>query len=75
MGLLDVDLCGPSIPKMLNVMDSRIKQGEHGWQPVTLESEGHVIQVMSIGFLLPNRDDAVVWRGPKKNCSFGHPSP
>jgi Mrp family chromosome partitioning ATPase len=22
---------------------------------------------MSIGFLLPNKDDAVIWRGPRKN--------
>lgn len=37
--------------------------GEKGWLPV----ETRNIKVMSIGFLLKNEDDAVVWRGPKKH--------
>lgn len=67
VGLLDVDLCGPSIPRMLNIVDAKITQGDKGWTPVSIEHEGKNISVMSIGFLLPGRDDAVVWRGPKKN--------
>ncbi|PJF19952.1 Cytosolic Fe-S cluster assembly factor CFD1, partial [Paramicrosporidium saccamoebae] len=67
VGILDVDLCGPSIPRMLNVVDERIKQGASGWIPVTVIHEAYSLSVMSIAFLLPNRDDAVVWRGPKKN--------
>jgi Mrp family chromosome partitioning ATPase len=70
VGLLDVDLCGPSIPRMLNVSDSRITQGVSGWIPVKLSFENYCISVMSIAFLLPNKDDAVVWRGPKKTCTL-----
>lgn len=39
------------------------------WLPVYVDKEQR-IGVMSIGFLLGNQDDAVVWRGPKKNGSF-----
>lgn len=35
-----------------------------GWSPVYV---GDSLAVMSIGFLLPDQDDAVIWRGPKKN--------
>ncbi len=35
-----------------------------GWSPVYVEDN---LGVMSIGFMLPNADDAVIWRGPKKN--------
>lgn len=70
VGLLDVDLCGPSIPRMLNITEGRVTQGERGWHPVALrDAEGHEIRVMSIAFLLPHKDDAVVWRGPKKTCT------
>jgi len=35
-----------------------------GWSPVYVDDN---LAVMSIGFLLPHEDDAVIWRGPKKN--------
>jgi NUBPL iron-transfer P-loop NTPase len=35
-----------------------------GWSPVYVEDN---LGVMSIGFMLPNPDDAVIWRGPRKN--------
>lgn len=61
---------------MVNSMGGRIVQGTAGWRPVLLEgSVTHEnkpifpIKVMSIGFLLPNPDDAIIWRGPKKNCT------
>uniref|UniRef100_A0A8D2PNR1 Nucleotide binding protein 2 n=1 Tax=Zosterops lateralis melanops TaxID=1220523 RepID=A0A8D2PNR1_ZOSLA len=67
VGILDVDLCGPSIPRMLRVQDSSVHQCDRGWVPVFV---GHdtAIALMSIGFLLERPDDAVVWRGPKKNA-------
>lgn len=67
VGLLDVDLCGPSIPKMLNVEGSDIHQSSQGWIPVYADQEQR-LGVMSIGFLLGNNDEAVVWRGPKKTA-------
>ncbi|WCJ28136.1 Cytosolic Fe-S cluster assembly factor NBP35 [Euphorbia peplus] len=64
VGLLDVDICGPSIPKMLGLEGQDIHQSNLGWSPVYVESN---LGVMSIGFMLPNPDDAVIWRGPRKN--------
>jgi len=64
VGLLDVDICGPSIPKMLGLKGREVHQTSEGWSPVYLDDR---LAVMSIGFLLPNEDDAVVWRGPRKN--------
>jgi len=64
VGLMDVDICGPSIPKMLGLEGSEIHQSNMGWSPVYVQDN---LGVMSIGFMLPNQDDAVVWRGPRKN--------
>ncbi|XP_002509573.2 cytosolic Fe-S cluster assembly factor NBP35 isoform X1 [Ricinus communis] len=64
VGLMDIDICGPSIPKMLGLEGQDIHQSSLGWSPVYVESN---LGVMSIGFMLPNPDDAVIWRGPRKN--------
>lgn len=64
VGLLDIDICGPSIPKMLGLEGQEIHQSNLGWSPVYVESN---LGVMSIGFMLPNPDEAVIWRGPRKN--------
>lgn len=64
VGLLDIDLCGPSVPRMLGLEGSDVHRSNTGWTPVYLEDN---LAVMSIGFMLPNRDDPVVWRGPKKD--------
>lgn len=74
VGVLDVDLCGPSIPRIFRLSGQKVMQGPHGWIPIAVPStlfdddSGGSIRVMSIGFLLPNPDDAVIWRGPKKNA-------
>ncbi|XP_063825485.1 cytosolic Fe-S cluster assembly factor Nubp2 homolog [Ostrinia nubilalis] len=65
VGLLDIDLCGPSVPYLLNLENQSVHQGPEGWIPVYLDSD-QKLGVMSIGFLLSSRNDAVVWRGPKK---------
>lgn len=67
VGILDVDLCGPSIPRMLNAHGRDVHQCDSGWVPVYVDQE-KTISLMSIGFLLERPDDAVVWRGPKKNA-------
>lgn len=64
VGLLDIDICGPSVPKMLGLEGQEIHQSNMGWSPVYVEEN---LGVMSIGFMLPNPDDAVIWRGPRKN--------
>lgn len=124
IGLLDIDLTGPSIPRMLGLDGASIHQSNDGWVPVYLpiqhlqagpssslhmsnqeEGQGdrqqpeastssipaassasldeerpvavengngtqvqHELKVMSIGFLLKDSRQAVVWRGPKKSA-------
>jgi len=67
VGLLDIDLCGPSIPHMMGLEDKSVYQSDAGWVPIYTD-ENKRFAVMSIGFLLKNRDDAVIWRGPKKTA-------
>jgi ATP-binding protein involved in chromosome partitioning len=62
VGLLDVDIHGPSVPTMLGLEEARPEAGEGGVLPVDMEG----LKVMSVGFLLRSRDDAVIWRGPMK---------
>lgn len=73
VGILDVDLTGPSIPRMLSIEASKVTQVPGGWAPVTVheaDAENGLgsLHAMSLGFLLPKRGDAVVWRGPKKTA-------
>jgi len=67
VGVLDIDLCGPSIPKLLGVETREVHQCDAGWLPVYTDNT-QTLGVMSIGFLLNDKDEAVVWRGPKKNA-------
>ncbi|XP_044758347.1 cytosolic Fe-S cluster assembly factor NUBP2 homolog [Coccinella septempunctata] len=67
VGLLDIDLCGPSIPYLLQLEGQDVHQSEGGWVPVYTDEEKK-LAVMSIGFLLNNRNASVVWRGPKKTA-------
>lgn len=64
VGLMDVDICGPSIPKIMGLEGESVHSSNSGWSPVYVEDN---LAVMSVGFLLPNTTDAVIWRGPKKN--------
>ena len=64
IGLLDIDICGPSIPKMLGLEGQEIHQSNLGWSPVYVDDN---LGVMSIGFMIPDPDEAVIWRGPRKN--------
>jgi ATP-binding protein involved in chromosome partitioning len=66
VGLLDVDIHGPSVPGLLNLSDARPKSDPTGLQPIPYPVPGGEIKVMSMGFLLGDRDAAVIWRGPMK---------
>ena len=73
VGVLDVDLTGPSMPRMFNVENAKVTSAPGGWLPVPVHSadpEGGIgdLKCMSLGFLLQSRGDAVVWRGPKKTA-------
>jgi Mrp family chromosome partitioning ATPase/predicted Fe-Mo cluster-binding NifX family protein len=62
VGLLDVDLHGPSIPTMLGLEGETIHGSEEGIVPIDLVG----LKVLSLGLFLQNQDDAVIWRGPLK---------
>ena len=64
IGLMDIDICGPSLPRMLGVEHEKIHTSSSGWSPVYVADN---LAVMSIQFMLPNQHDAIIWRGPKKN--------
>lgn len=62
VGLLDVDIHGPSIPTMLGLEGATIYSHENEIFPAEVGS----LKVMSLGFFLQNQDEAVIWRGPLK---------
>ncbi|KAJ7281806.1 P-loop containing nucleoside triphosphate hydrolase protein [Mycena rebaudengoi] len=63
-GIMDVDICGPSIPTILGIASEQVHSSSSGWSPVYVQDN---LGVMSVGFMLPSARDAVMWRGPKKN--------
>jgi Mrp family chromosome partitioning ATPase len=60
VGVLDADITGPSIPKIFGLHETPVVLPT-GLIPVTTKTG---IEVMSINLLLPNEDEAVIWRGP-----------
>jgi Mrp family chromosome partitioning ATPase len=64
VGLLDIDICGPSIPRLLGLEGEQVHHSNLGWSPVFVEEN---LAVMSVGFMLNDPNDAIIWRGPKKN--------
>lgn len=81
VGVLDIDLTGPSIPRFFGIEEKKVRQAPGGWIPVpvhdaqTLPSQARSTQrdigalsCMSLGFILASRSDAVIWRGPKKTA-------
>ena len=63
VGLLDVDITGPNIPKMLNIENERLMSENGGIIPIILPPH---LKVMSMAFLLEDKDTPVIWRGPLK---------
>jgi len=68
VGLLDVDIHGPSVPRLLGLENTSARLEPQGGGPSLLipVPAAHNIRVMSIAFLLGDRDTAVIWRGPMK---------
>ncbi|HNT88330.1 MAG TPA: iron-sulfur cluster carrier protein MrpORP [Candidatus Hydrogenedentes bacterium] len=62
VGLLDVDIHGPSIPKMLRLEGAAVLSEGGAIIPI----EVGAMKVLSLGFFLHSPDDAVIWRGPMK---------
>lgn len=64
VGLLDIDIHGPNVPNMFGLEGFVPTITDLGIMPVFYSQR---LSLMSIGFLLENRDQAVVWRGPLKH--------
>lgn len=64
VGVLDVDICGPSQPRVMGAVGQDVSAAGTGLSPVYVEEN---LAVMSTGFLLESAEDAVMWRGPNKN--------
>jgi ATP-binding protein involved in chromosome partitioning len=67
VGVLDADLHGPTVPKMLGLKGARLEAGENGIVAPTSRSG---IKVASMDFLLPSQDSPVIWRGPLKMAAI-----
>lgn len=61
---MDVDICGPSLPLLFGLQGQRLHSTSAGILPLAITS---ALSLVSIGFLLPSANSAVIWRGPKKN--------
>ncbi len=68
VGLLDMDLTGPNIPTMLGVRDAEVREVDGALEPVKVTDN---LSVISMQFLLPSPDEAIVWRGPIKMQIIG----
>jgi ATP-binding protein involved in chromosome partitioning len=67
VGILDADVHGPNIPKMLGLDKEKLIGTPQGMLPISLYPN---LKVLSMAFLLPNTDAPVVWRGPLKHGVF-----
>jgi ATP-binding protein involved in chromosome partitioning len=63
VGLLDCDIHGPTIPTIFGLESERPNVNEEGIIPIQVLPN---LSVMSVGFLLENKDSPVIWRGPAK---------
>jgi len=62
-GLMDLDITGPNIPKMFHVEDDKLTVEDERLIPILVPPS---LKLMSMAFLLPEKDSAVMWRGPVK---------
>lgn len=67
VGILDADIYGPSIPKMLGIENEKVTSNDG---KLMLPIEVNDLSAMSIGFLV-DKADATIWRGPMASRAFG----
>lgn len=65
VGILDVDITGPNVPKILNLLDHRLETDAEAKRFIPVPGP-HGLKVMSMAFLLEDTDTPVIWRGPMK---------
>jgi Mrp family chromosome partitioning ATPase len=70
VGILDSDIHGPDIPKILGIENRPLVGDEDGnIAPVTATPD---LKVVSVGNLMENQDQPVIWRGPMKHSVIQH---
>ena len=67
VGLLDADIHGPNIPKMLGIEFRHVEGSEKGMSPIDVFPN---LKVISMAFFIGDRDNPVVWRGPLKHSAI-----
>jgi ATP-binding protein involved in chromosome partitioning len=60
VGILDVDLFGPSLPRLMNLVSARPESSENG---LLIPPQNYGVQCMSMGMLV-DEQKALIWRGP-----------
>ena len=63
VGILDSDIHGPSIPKILGIQGKHPQKAETGITPLTTN---HGVKVISMDLFLSSSEDPLIWRGPLK---------
>ncbi len=63
VGLLDLDIHGPSIPKMLGIEEAKPAVIGNRMEPIPVSGN---LSVMSMAFFLQDKSSPVIWRGPMK---------
>ncbi|MBN1235202.1 MAG: Mrp/NBP35 family ATP-binding protein [Methanotrichaceae archaeon] len=66
VGILDADITGPDIPKLLGIEEAKLMQGPEGIEPAKADG----IKAASMALILTSRDSPVVWRGPMKMAAI-----
>ncbi|MDA3788728.1 MAG: Mrp/NBP35 family ATP-binding protein [Desulfobacula sp.] len=67
VGLMDVDIHGPDIPRMLGLNGILSADSDKKMTPMRY---GDNLKVVSMESLMPNKDEAIIWRGPMKHTAI-----
>jgi Mrp family chromosome partitioning ATPase len=67
VGLMDVDIHGPDVPRMLGLEGMITLGGNQKLQPKRYSENLYAVSIES---LMPNKDDAIIWRGPVKHSAI-----
>lgn len=67
VGLLDLDMHGPNIPKMLGIEEHKLAMVGNKIEPVHVTGK---LSVISMAFLLPDTSTPIIWRGPMKMAAI-----
>jgi len=70
VGLIDGDIHGPNIPKVLGIEDHDLLGDDEG-NILPVEMLDGKLKVVSVGYLIQSQDTPVIWRGPVKHSLIG----